>query len=129
MDAGTGLDRLLEDTRARISRIGVEEAALLHAAGALFVDTRPVAQRSRHGSIPGSIAIERNHVEWRLEPGGEHRHPAVVGHEGPVVVYCQEGYSSCFPVDNLRAIGVPNVHELIGGVDAWLAAGLPLVPF
>lgn len=129
MEFPSPLDQLLAATRARISRIDVHCAYRLLREGALFVDTRPVAQRSRHGSIPGSVAIERNHVEWRLEPGGAHRHPAVEGREGPVVVYCQEGYSSCFPVANLVALGVPEVHELIGGMDAWIDAGLPVTPF
>ncbi len=99
------------------------DAWRLRGAGALFVDTRPEGQRREHGTIPGAVEIERNHLEWRLDPTSEFRHPAVIGHAGPIVVYCQEGYSSILAVSTLVALGVPDVHDLGGGFEAWAAAG------
>ncbi len=37
--------------------------------GARLVDIRPHWQRVAEGEIPGALVIERNHLEWRLDPG------------------------------------------------------------
>ncbi|HEY3486233.1 MAG TPA: rhodanese-like domain-containing protein [Ilumatobacteraceae bacterium] len=120
------IDRLLRRARARISRIDVHEAARLLARGALVVDTRPVEQRREHGAIPGSTAIERNVLEWRLDPTSPDRLPIVDEHDGSTVVYCQQGYSSSFAVASLVDLGLDDVHDLVGGFEAWAAAGLPV---
>lgn len=124
--SGSGVDAVLARARARISGVDAPAAAALRDAGALLVDTRPEAQRRRFGEIPGAIAIERNVLEWRLDPAGDHRHPAAEGHTGPIVVLCQEGYASSLAVASLVDAGVPAVHDLIGGFAAWAAAGLPV---
>jgi hypothetical protein len=38
------------------------------------------AQRTGEGEIPGSALVERNHLEWRLDPGGDARPPWVTGY-------------------------------------------------
>ena len=48
-------------------------------------------------------------------------------HTGPIVVYCQQGYSSVLAVAELDSLGVPEVYDLAGGFEAWAAAGLPIV--
>jgi len=120
------VEQLLDDARARLRRLSPAEAADAFAAGALLVDIRPTAQREREGDVPGARVIERNVLEWRLDPTSEHRHPAAIDHRGPIVVFCQEGYSSSLAVASLTALGVPDVHDLGGGFDAWAAAGLPV---
>lgn len=130
---GTGaqaaaIDRALEVARARISRVDPVTASRMRGAGALLVDTRPQSQRDASGVIDGAVAIERNHLEWRLDRTGDWTHPAVAEHAGPVVVFCQEGYSSILAVASLVDIDVEDVHEMAGGFDAWVAAGLPIVP-
>jgi rhodanese-related sulfurtransferase len=122
----SAIDRHLEKARRGISIVRPEAAAELHAAGALLVDTRPAAQRAEFGQIPGAVVIERNVLEWRLDPTSEHRHPAAIDHTGPIVVFCQEGYSSSLAVASLTALGINEVHDLAGGFAAWAAAGLPV---
>ncbi len=123
----SAIDRALVAARARISRVDPATAARMRDAGALLVDTRPQAQCETHGLIEGAVAIERNHLEWRLDRSGEWMHPAMETHTGAIVVFCQEGYSSTLAVASLVDIGVGDVHELAGGFDAWAAAGLPIV--
>jgi rhodanese-related sulfurtransferase len=121
----SAVDAMLAAARARISVVEPREAAALLAAGALFVDTRPADQRVEFGGIPGALVIDRNVLEWRLDPTSAHRDPRAAAHVGPVVVFCQQGYSSILAVDNLTRLGLPDVHDLGGGFEAWLAAGLP----
>jgi rhodanese-related sulfurtransferase len=42
-----------------------------------------------------------------------------------VVVVCRQGYSSSLAAASLRSIGLHRATDLAGGVEAWLAAGLP----
>jgi rhodanese-related sulfurtransferase len=124
----SSIERHLEEVRAGISILTPDAAAELRTAGALLVDTRPVAQRAEFGQIPGAVVIDRNVLEWRLDPTSEHRHPAAIDHHGPIVVFCQEGYSSSLAVASLVALGMADVHDLAGGFSAWAAAGLPIEP-
>ena len=122
----SNIDRRIDEARTRISRVDVVTAHRLRDEGALFVDTRPEHQREAHGRIPGAIWIERNHIEWRLDPTSGHRDARAESHEGPIVVFCQEGYASTLAVESLADLGVPDIHDLDGGYAAWAAAGRPI---
>ena len=43
--------------------------------GALLVDIRPQAQRAAEGQVPEALVIERNVLEWRLDPASDARLP------------------------------------------------------
>jgi rhodanese-related sulfurtransferase len=88
------VDQLLEEARSRLRRLDPPQAAAAVRAGALLVDIRPAAQRSEEGEVPGAIVVERNVLEWRLDPASAHRLAEVDGYDQPVVVMCSEGYTS-----------------------------------
>jgi rhodanese-related sulfurtransferase len=121
-----GVDRLLARARARLHRVGPEQAVHAVRAGALLVDIRPAAQRATFGEIPGSLVLERNVLEWRLDPAGEARIPEATGYDRPVVVFCQEGYASSLAAEALADIGLDAATDLDGGYAAWQRAGLPV---
>jgi rhodanese-related sulfurtransferase len=120
------IDELLEHVRARIDRVAPAEAARRLAAGALLVDTRPVEQRDRDGEVPGAVVVDRNVLEWRLDPASPYRIPEVTGYDLDVVVLCNQGYSSSLVADTLRSLGLHRAVDVIGGFEAWAAAGLPI---
>lgn len=122
----SSVDELLADARSRLSRLDAGATSAAVAGGALLVDIRPQWQRARYGEIPGALVIERNHLEWRLHPASDARVAAAVDGQRWVVV-CQEGYTSSLAADALNSIGVP-ATDLIGGYQAWAAAGLPTQP-
>jgi rhodanese-related sulfurtransferase len=122
------IDALVAAAREGISRIDAGAADAKRRAGAMFIDTRPVEQRDSFGSIPGAVAIDRNVLEWRVDPTSDHRHPDVAAHDGPIVVFCQQGYSSSLAVKTLVDLGVRDVHDLAGGFEAWAASGFPVSP-
>ena len=122
------IDELLATVRARIGRIHPTEVPARTAAGALLVDTRPWEQRCRDGAVPGAVVIDRNVLEWRLDPASPNRIPEVTGYDLEVVVLCNEGYSSSLVADTLRTLGLARTVDVIGGFVAWAAAGLPVVP-
>lgn len=123
----SAIDRHLTQERRAISMLDAGQADAIRSAGALFVDTRPMAQREQFGEIPGAIVIERNVLEWRLDPTSPHRHPEAARHTGAIVVFCQEGYASSLAVASLVKLGVVDVHDLAGGFEAWAAAGNAIV--
>ncbi|MER5866046.1 rhodanese-like domain-containing protein [Kitasatospora sp. NPDC002040] len=121
----SGIDDLVERSRAGVHRPGPDEAYRAAAEGALLVDIRPVGQRAREGEIPGALLIERNVLEWRLDPTGSHRIPQATGPDLAVIVVCSGGYASSLAAAALREIGLPLATDLDGGFVAWEAAGLP----
>lgn len=124
-----GIDALLSRARERIGhRPSPAEAAAARDAGALLVDIRPVEQRTRDGEVPGAVVIDRNVLEWRLDPASEWRHPEMTSAERPVVIICNEGYQSSLVAATLLELGCHSATDVDGGVQAWLAAGLPTVP-
>lgn len=120
------LDDHLAAARARLVRPGPVEAAAAVAAGALLVDIRPVEQRRRDGEIPGAVIVDRNVLEWRLDPNGDHRIPEVTGSEQRIVLFCNEGYASSLAAATLQEIGLTNATDLDGGFVAWRDAGHPV---
>jgi rhodanese-related sulfurtransferase len=124
-DVSSRIDEILAAARARLERVTAEEAAVRQAAGALLVDTRPEAQRRRDGEIPGALLIERNVLEWRLDPASDAR-IAETHAECEVIVVCNEGYSSSLAAASLQDCGLPRATDMIGGFQAWRDAGLPV---
>lgn len=117
------VEDLLADARSRLKRLDPAEAIAALEAGARLVDIRPEWQRRDEGEIPGAHIIERNHLEWRLDPGSPSRIEAAAPGQR-WIVFCSEGYTSSLAADALNSIGVP-AADLDGGFQAWRAAGRP----
>jgi rhodanese-related sulfurtransferase len=117
---------LLDEARADIQRHTVQDAFDYQQQGALLIDIRPIAQRAEHGVIPSALCIERNVLEWRLDPQCEHRLPGIGSYERHVIIVCQQGYASSFAAASLRLLGYENVADVVGGFDEWRSAGLPV---
>ncbi|WP_063735912.1 rhodanese-like domain-containing protein [Streptomyces sp. RTd22] len=120
------VDELLAEARQGLERVGPEEAAAAQSAGGLLVDIRYAALRESDGTIPGALIVERNELEWRLDPQCDHRLPEATHHDLQVVVICNEGYASSFAAVSLRQLGLTRATDLTGGFQAWRAAGLPV---
>ncbi|MCX5093359.1 rhodanese-like domain-containing protein [Streptomyces sp. NBC_00365] len=122
-----GIDTLLERVREGLDRVEAEEAYSAAQAGeALLVDIRYAALRERDGLIPGALVVERNELEWRLDPQGSHRAPEATSHDLRVVVICNEGYASSLAAVSLQQLGLHRATDLVGGFQAWKAAGFPV---
>ncbi|MFF7886964.1 rhodanese-like domain-containing protein [Streptomyces sp. NPDC020794] len=122
-----GIDTLLERVREGLDRVEAEEAYSAAQTGeALLVDIRYAALRERDGLIPGALVVERNELEWRLDPQGSHRAPEATSHGLRVVVVCNEGYASSLAAVSLQQLGLHRATDLVGGFQAWKAAGFPV---
>ena len=122
------VEDLLAAARSRFHRVAPAEVASALADGALVIDTRPIEQRAAGGEIPNAVVIARNVLEWRLDPGSAQRIPELRDANQQVIVVCQQGYASSLAAASLLDVGLAGATDLDGGFEAWVAAGLPIVP-
>jgi rhodanese-related sulfurtransferase len=124
-----GIDQLLAQARSGLRRVSpLEAAAELDAGLALLVDIRPAAQRAAEGEVDPAyrpLVIERNVLEWRLDPRSEARLD-VAAYRLRVLVLCQEGYTSSLAAAALQQLGLTRATDIDGGFAAWRTAGLPV---
>jgi rhodanese-related sulfurtransferase len=118
--------RLLQLARGRLVRVTPRQALRAQRQGAFLVDTRPEYQRRADGDIPDAIVIERNHLEWRLDPCSPSRIPEATAHEVRWIVVCDEGFSSSLAAASLQAVGLLDATDVVGGFQRWRADGCPV---
>ena len=119
------IEEILAAARAGLLRLTPQKAFDELPGGAVLIDIRPAAHRADQGEIPGSTVVERNHLEWRLDPGCDARLPWVTGYDHRVIVICWEGYTSSLAAAALQDLGLHRATDVIGGFRAWMAEGLP----
>lgn len=120
---GCRIDEVLERVRRRLPhRPTAAELPALRARGALIVDIRPAEQRTRDGELPGAAVVDRNVLEWRLDPTSPHRIPEVTGPDQPIVLVCNEGYASSLAALSLQKLGLARATDLDGGFQGLLAS-------
>ncbi|MBB5872452.1 rhodanese-related sulfurtransferase [Allocatelliglobosispora scoriae] len=122
-----GIDTILADARGRLARLNADQARIAELHGAVLVDIRPSTQRMEFGEIPGALIIERNVLEWRLDPRSDARLPIADRYDLRVIVYCQQGYTSSLAAAALQDIGLHRATDVEGGFEAWRDAGLPVL--
>jgi rhodanese-related sulfurtransferase len=121
-DDGSAISRLLEESRRGLDRVEPADLGAVRAAGALIVDIRPADQRRRDGELPDALVIDRNVLEWRLDPSSPHRLPIAHDPDRRIVLVCREGYSSSLAAHLLQRLGLTNATDLNGGYEAWASA-------
>src|ERR1700720_2208802 len=91
------IDQVLAAARTRLRRLAADEVPAALRRGALLVDIRPQAQRTREGEVPESLkalVIERNVLEWRCDPTSDARLSQAVSVDVVWVMLSSEGYTS-----------------------------------
>jgi rhodanese-related sulfurtransferase len=119
------IDELLAQARRRLDRIEPEDVPPAVEAGALLVDIRPISQREADGVVPGALVVDRNVLEWRLDPASPHRLAEANG-APRVIVLCNEGYASSLAAATLQDLGLADATDVVGGFQEWRRRGLPV---
>lgn len=118
------IDELLAEARRGLERVEPDDLARAVADGALVVDIRPSELRSRDGALADAIVVDRNVLEWRLDPQSDHRLPEITSHGDLVVLVCDEGYASSLAARTLQTLGLRRATDLVGGFQGLRHAGL-----
>jgi rhodanese-related sulfurtransferase/DNA-binding winged helix-turn-helix (wHTH) protein len=126
--SSTTIETVLRAAQSRLDRLTPQEAAREQRdEGALIVDIRSEPNRRAEGEIPGSLILERNVLEWRLDPTSSWRVPEAVDHALRAIIVCPEGYVSSFAAAGLKDVGLHRATDIVGGFGAWRDAGCPVV--
>ena len=111
--------RILFVRQLRMDRVTVEELKTLLDANEVGVvlDVRSALSQAASGRIPGARAININRIAEGVDG---------VPKDGEVVVYCAcpNEATAVKVAQKLRRIGFKRIRPLLGGIDAWIDAGL-----
>lgn len=120
-----GFKQMLAEANAVVEAVSVQEALLLlEDSDVVFVDVREGEERAR-AAIPGSIHAPRGFLEMIADPEGP-AHNAAFASGKKLVLYCGSGGRSALAGRTLAEMGLGNVFNLVGGIQAWSQAGGPL---
>ena len=118
--APCAIDELLAKARADLDRVDPQDLDDEITNGALVVDIRPIAQREHDGDLPGAVVVDRNVLEWRLDPTCPHRMDLGIDTDSRIIVVCNEGYQSSLAAATLQELGLRGATDLVGGYQEWL---------
>lgn len=117
---GSAVTAQVAALRARYTRVQPEDLPGEAARGALVVDTRPVEQRERDGALPGALVIDRNVLEWRLDPTSPYR-LSQVSPQSRIVLVCDQGFSSTLAAASLQSLGLTDATDVVNGFQGLVA--------
>ncbi|NDV12529.1 rhodanese-like domain-containing protein [Crenobacter caeni] len=113
--------QMVAEAKARIREINPKEAAEAIARADLLLDVRE-ADEYAAGHLAGAVNIPRGLVEFKFSATPEYASPELA-----IVVYCKTSGRAALVACALKEMGYRNVTSILGGYDAWLAEGRPLV--
>jgi rhodanese-related sulfurtransferase len=119
-------EELLAQARSGLDRLEPDEARKAVEEGALLIDIRSDSQRARDGVVPQARFVQRNVLEWKLDPNCDWRDAELARADARVVLICNKGYQSSLAAANLQKLGIERATDVVGGFQAWRAAGLPV---
>lgn len=120
-----GFKQLLEEARARIRTLPVDEALKLRGRDdVVFVDLRDPREVEREGRIPGAFHCTRGMLEFWIDPESPYHKP-VFAEDKQFVFYCASGWRSALATRTALDMGLENVAHVDGGFTAWRDAGGP----
>lgn len=108
------IDEVLREARSGLVRVHADQFLEACRQGALVVDIRPWEQRERDGCLPGALVIDRNVLEWRLDPASPDR-IAATAYDRQIVIVCNEGYGSSLAAAMLQRVGLLLATDVVGG--------------
>jgi rhodanese-related sulfurtransferase len=68
------------------------------------------------------VVIDRNVLEWRLDPTSPDHIPDVENRQRRIILVCNEGYSSSLAAATLQDLGLRFATDLVGGFQALMRA-------
>ena len=112
---------MLDRCQQALDRVEPADLAAVAAAGALVIDMRPVQQRLRDGELPGALVVDRNVLEWRLDPTSPYRLAVSDDPTGASSWSATRATARASRPITLQQLGLPRATDLAGGFTAWSA--------
>jgi rhodanese-related sulfurtransferase len=112
---------LVTAARSRIREISPQQADQSIVEANALLDVREPDEFAA-GHIPGAIHIARGLLEFKLSSSAE-----LDSRDKKIVLYCKSGGRAALAACTLLEMGYLHVASIAGGLDAWAAAGKPVV--
>ena len=121
-----GFRQMVDEAKARITTLSLEEARACHGKGdVVFVDLRDVRELEREGMIPDAVHCPRGMLEFWIDPESPY-YKEVFGSGKSFIFYCNGAWRSALATDVAQQMGLEPVYEMDGGFAAWKKAGFPV---
>jgi rhodanese-related sulfurtransferase len=120
VDHSPGFLRIVDQARARIREVSIDDVERLDASGAPFIliDVREGEEWAR-GHLPGARHLCKGIIERDIET-------AVPDRNAHLVLYCGGGFRSALAAEALQRMGYTRAESMAGGWRAWSEAGKPV---
>ncbi len=112
---------LVMAAKGRIQEISVIEAEQAIQEADVLFDVRE-ADEFAAGHLPGAIHASRGMLEFKLS-----NNPELSARDLKIVLYCKTSGRAALAACALHDMGYLQVKSISGGIDAWVAAGKPVV--
>ena len=112
---------LVVDAKQTVKELPLDQAvdAVRHCD--VLIDVRE-ADEYAQGHLPGAVHMSRGMLEFKLSAN-----PQLQSRDLQVVLYCKTSGRAALCAKAMQDMGYLNVTSIEGGIDAWVAAGQPLV--
>ena len=112
---------LVMEAKEKVNEVDVEQAEEAIRAADLLVDVRE-ADEYQNGHLAGAINIPRGLLEFKFS-----NDEALTPRDLNIVVYCKNSGRAALSAQSLAQMGYLHVTSITGGIEAWQAAGKPVV--
>ena len=112
---------LVAAAKTRVQEISIDDAEQAIRDADLLLDVRE-ADEFAAGHMNGAVHISRGMLEFKFSAN-----PALQSRDMKIVLYCKTSGRAALSALALHDLGYLNVQSIAGGIDAWVAAGKPIV--
>jgi rhodanese-related sulfurtransferase len=112
---------LVLEAKNSTQEISVETAEKAIVQSDILIDVREDSEYAA-GHIPGAVHMSRGLLEFKMSSN-----PALQARDLKIVLYCKTSGRAALCANALKSMGYLNIQSIAGGIDAWVAAGKPVV--
>ncbi len=112
---------LVAQAKAEIKEVSLEQAGEACEQADVVIDVREPAEYAM-GHLANAINIPRGVLEFKLGDV-----VADIKADSNIVLYCKTSGRAALATQSLMKLGYTNVSSILGGFDAWVEAGKPVV--
>ena len=112
---------LVAAAKSRIQEVTLSDVDQAVLEADVLIDVREQDEFAA-GHLPGAIHASRGMLEFKLSSN-----PALSSRDLKIVLYCKTSGRAALAACAMHDMGYLNVKSIAGGIDAWIAAGKPIV--
>lgn len=112
---------IVTQAKSQIQEIGIDQAEAAVREANLLIDVREYDEFAS-GHLPGAVHMSRGMLEFKMSAN-----PELAARDLKIILYCKTSGRAALAALQLKEMGYQNVRSIVGGIDAWVAAGKPVV--